>query len=656
MSLRLYFLAIMAVPALVAFPGGLPPVESESQVEGGKGRGPYLGQSPPGTVAEMFAPGVISTGHDNLMVVFPRGGKEACFVLGGAPHSVTACMEEEEGAWTEPEVASFSGSYGAEVTLSPDGSRILFSSGLPASGSGPPSRNWQVWSVEREGAGWGEPERLEYPVNSDSASADYPTVTTDSTLFFYSGNRTGGLGRGDIWYSAWEDGRYDAPRNIGAPVNSEFWDIDPFVAPDGRLLLFASDRPGGFGGLDLYASRRQTDGSWTEPVNLGEGVNSSANEVHPMFSLDGKYLFFTSSRALNQRYSQEPLTLAEKIRLLEQPLNGSENIYWVDASVVPSPGDQAEADAPSRTWIADGHTHDLVERGEDHPPQGRLKDIVAHGVGGVILSLPLDLSAPEDLIRQVEADKERVARSANREGIPIEFRTGFSPAPSSAGMIAPLQILISLESPGGVFSGVDGSLGDLRAMGVSSITMFDNSYDRISTREEGRLVLSERGRKVVEEMNALGMVPDITHLPTPLQLEVIAHSRQPVIASHSNVRAVAGAARNLPDTVLSELTGRGGLVLLTFDEEYLFGVMAPEGVNGVKKLVDHVDYLVREFGIDHVGLGSDFGGSGRSAPADLMHVACFREIREALEERGYTSGDLSRIMGGNLIAFFGENR
>ena len=93
-------------------------------------------------------------------------------------------------------------------------------------------------------------------------------------------------------YSDWS-----APTNLGPTVNSAFMDRGPAISKDELSLYFASTRPGGFGGEDIYVSQRETrDGEWGPPLNLGPIINTTAGEMVPAFSRDGHYLFFASSR------------------------------------------------------------------------------------------------------------------------------------------------------------------------------------------------------------------------------------------------------------------------------------------------------------------------------------------------------------------------
>jgi Tol biopolymer transport system component len=240
---------------------------------------------------------------------------------------------EVDGRWSELAMAPFSGQYGAEATLSPDGQCVVLCTGAPA-GGGPPANNWQIWFVYRNGEGWDAPVNAGFPPNSPEQSAAYPSLAASGNLYYFSGDIPGGLGGGDIWVSALTDGKYLDPVNIGTSVNSEHWELDPYISPDERLIVFASNRPGGLGGFDLYVSYRGDDGSWLAPRNPGPAVNSSADEFHPFVSLDGQYLFFCSKRSSHANYSTAALTYEEKMKALDSAGNGAEDIYWVSVGAL----------------------------------------------------------------------------------------------------------------------------------------------------------------------------------------------------------------------------------------------------------------------------------------------------------------------------------
>jgi hypothetical protein len=287
----------------------------------------FVGQLPPGPVAARFAPSVVSTERRELNAAFLPDGRTAFFSRdrksGG---TVIMTTRTDGGPWTVPEPASFSrgGHSDVDMFVTADGREIYFCSDRPVPGVAapprmavppaggtppppPPSRSG-IWVVTRTDGGWGEPAWLGPAINS-GAEDYYPTLTRTGALYF-SSNRPGGLGQNDIYVARRADGTWAAPRNLGPPVSSEFREFDPFIAPDESYVIFASNRPGGLGGSDLYLSVRSATGDWGEPQNLGPAVNSPASDYTPMLSPDGKYLFFTSGR------------------------DGQDDLFWIDAGVV----------------------------------------------------------------------------------------------------------------------------------------------------------------------------------------------------------------------------------------------------------------------------------------------------------------------------------
>lgn len=290
-------------------------------------RGPYLGQTPPGIIPEIFAPGVISTGAGEGCIVFSEDGRRVVFRRFGVAN-VLLEGEDAETGWRFPNVpAPFSrlDYYTGDFTLSPDGLSFYFTSTRPLIDGGAEPELSNAWVAEWRADGWSNPSALPQAVRSIGHQA-YPTVTSDGTLYFFSWNPE--LGHNDIYRSAAVNGRFGQPQRLSSPINSDYQEYDPLIAPDESYLIFASnDRPGGYGDGDFYISFRGEDGSWSEPVNMGEGINSSANENRPFVTLDGKYFFFTSNREASDPELHD-------IEPGDRPGNGSRDIYWVDAGVI----------------------------------------------------------------------------------------------------------------------------------------------------------------------------------------------------------------------------------------------------------------------------------------------------------------------------------
>jgi hypothetical protein len=140
------------------------------------------------------------------------------------------------------------------------------------------------------------------PTFNTAAFEGCPFIAPDGKTFYMASNRAGGLGGLDIWVStrASTDDPWRAPVNVGAPVNSEYNDFCPTQARDGHTFFFASNRPGGCGGDDIYVTRRRDERGYDAPKNLGCQVNSAANEAGPSPLTEpgsGPVLYFSSTRA-----------------------------------------------------------------------------------------------------------------------------------------------------------------------------------------------------------------------------------------------------------------------------------------------------------------------------------------------------------------------
>ncbi|MGD8539020.1 MAG: hypothetical protein PVI66_09905 [Candidatus Aminicenantes bacterium] len=297
--------------------------------------GPYFGQDPPGMTAEIFAPDIVSTEHGEFCSVFSPDGNEFYWSITGAPYPVIAMMHQNNARWSEPEIASFSGQYlDYDMSFTPDGRQLFFCSRRPPDGNGPPTNNTDFWFVERTGTGWSEAKHLKGPVNTE-AQEYYPIFAQNGTLYF-SSLRPGGFGGADIYRARFENGAFLEPENLGPPINTENFEGDLFIATDeSYIIVTCYGRPDSIGSGDLYISFRQEDGTWLPLKNMGPSINSAANEHCPILSPDGKYLFFSSGRSRHPNYSEEPITLDQKLAMMSSWGNGrNEDIYWIDAGII----------------------------------------------------------------------------------------------------------------------------------------------------------------------------------------------------------------------------------------------------------------------------------------------------------------------------------
>lgn len=199
--------------------------------------------------------------------------------------------------------------------ISRDGLSLYFTSNRPVGGFG----GQDIWIAQRKNkdSPWGMPVNLGPTVNT-AADESAPAFTFDEHHMYFVRNRPVGSGL-DIWVSFREDKHDDfgwqAPVNLGAPVNSPSNDAGPGSLNDGneQILFFTSNRPGGPGGPDIFASVRQADGSFGTPVRVAE-LNSAAQDARAAVRHDGRELFFFSNRAAGSQGLTDLWTSSRKNR------------------------------------------------------------------------------------------------------------------------------------------------------------------------------------------------------------------------------------------------------------------------------------------------------------------------------------------------------
>jgi len=198
--------------------------------------------------------------------------------------------------WTEPKPLENinSGSFDGTPFLTYDQNHLLISSRRPG-GLG----QTDIWISRRRGMTWETPVNLGAPINS-AAYDGFASMTADGkTLYFqrYAGRESGcdmDYLNNTLMYSEKKDGRWSEPKPLPEPINTEYCETDPVILADGRTLIFSSNRPGGFGGFDLYKSERQQDGTWSEPVNLGSFINTKRHDQTVSIPASGDIMYFTS--------------------------------------------------------------------------------------------------------------------------------------------------------------------------------------------------------------------------------------------------------------------------------------------------------------------------------------------------------------------------
>ncbi|MGA2178271.1 MAG: hypothetical protein ABSH15_01620 [Verrucomicrobiota bacterium] len=237
----------------------------------------YLGQIPPGNTPVVFAPGVVSVANKNThaLAISPDG---KTIIFSRYPDGTSFIMTYTNNQWSGPVQSFF---YGKEVSFSPDGNKMFYYTGD------------DIYYVARQGSGWNSPVRLGPNVNTTGNIEYYPSIVRSQSMYFSRAPTNGDWSTGRIMFSEYTNGDYQPAVDLGAPINNG-GALHAWVAPDESYMLFNSPRPGSHTGLDIWASFRNQDGTWSNPRNVGATVNSGADAILcPKVSPDGKYLFFT---------------------------------------------------------------------------------------------------------------------------------------------------------------------------------------------------------------------------------------------------------------------------------------------------------------------------------------------------------------------------
>lgn len=275
----------------------------------------------------------------------------------------------------------------------------------------------------------------------------------------------------------------------------------------------------------------------------------------------------------------------------------------------------------------------------------------------------------DDFVLVRDPEQARAAKAAGRIGLALGMENG---------------------------SALGGSIEGLRhfaARGVRYITLAhalqndlaDSSYDAEHRRPGG---LSALGREVIAEMNRLGVMVDVSHLSDDAVRAALAASQVPVIASHSSARHFTpGWERNLRDELIDAIAAKGGVIQVTFGSGFVAAdanrwqdaqkaARAAAGVGDegaaadafnadyrkthpypfatVGTVADHIEYIAKRVGVEHVGIGSDFDGVGDSLPIGLKSAADYPALLAELQRRGYDKAELAQIAGGNLLRVWAE--
>lgn len=313
-----------------------------------------------------------------------------------------------------------------------------------------------------------------------------------------------------------------------------------------------------------------------------------------------------------------------------------------------------------RMLVIDGHCDSILESYENKRTLAE-RSALGHidfprarqgGLGALVFALwpnPATYDKPsrrvfqllDRLLAEVEGAPDQALLVTGAADLDAAFRQG------------KLGVMIGIE--GG--EPLEGDLALLRAYYRLGVRVMGLVWNHRNALADGALEwatgggLTKFGQQVVMEMNRLGLVIDMAHLPPAGFRDVLAVSRAPVTFTHGNCRALFDHPRNLWDDQLKALAAHGGV----FGISYVSGFMISEGERGtVRTVADHFDHVCQVLGsADHVALGSDWDGT-RVVPAGLDDAAMLPNLTAELIRRGYREADLAKILGGNYRRVFGQ--
>ncbi len=160
---------------------------------------------------------------------------------------------------------------------------------------GRPYKNCDIYQTTKTYGQWGKLKKLQRQINGLTTWEGHPSISPDGKTLYFASYRPGGTGGIDIYYSKLDSsGNWGEPKNIGRPVNTDLNERAPFIHPDNKTLYFASDGHAGVGGYDIFYSRLE-DSTWSQPVNIGYPINSKKDESGFIVSTNGNYAFFSSN-------------------------------------------------------------------------------------------------------------------------------------------------------------------------------------------------------------------------------------------------------------------------------------------------------------------------------------------------------------------------
>ena len=298
--------------------------------------GDYLGMNLPGDSAQLFAPGIVSSGlADRDIAIYPDGSEiYFCRNAGGFKAATIFYVKRTDGKWSEPKVAEFAIDpryIYIEPHITLDGSKFYFASNKQASGE--ELGSMEIWCADRIDDHWGEPYNLGAPINTESDQY-FPSLTKSGNLYFTSEDSL--TNEEFIYRSKLVDGVYQKPEMLPENVNMGRARFNTFISPDEDYMIVpAFGMPDSYGATDYYIVFRNEEDQWSKPMNMGNKINSNnGQEWSASLTPDGKYIFFMSAKITDDKLFKEDYSVTSFKKIHNSPQNSLSDIYWISADFI----------------------------------------------------------------------------------------------------------------------------------------------------------------------------------------------------------------------------------------------------------------------------------------------------------------------------------
>ena len=248
--------------------------------------------------------------------------------------------------------------------------------------------------------------------------------------------------------------------------------------------------------------------------------------------------------------------------------------------------------------------------------------------------------------REMEKNRDRIAPVTTWKEMEENWRQG------------KMSALLTLEE-GEVCEGNPAFLRTLYRLGARMMTLTWNYENSLAWPGKGGGVpetergLKQRGFEILEEMESLGMIVDVSHLSDAGILDVLKAAKKPFVASHSDARSLASHSRNLTDEMIRGIAGKGGVIGINYCCSFLEDI--PEGqkpVSRIARIIDHMKHIRQVGGIGCLGLGSDYDGI--TGELELPTAAALPRLAEAMEEAGFTASEVEDVFYRNVLGLYRE--